>query len=85
MTITIGASIHSKKIIPPIINTNISIIIPARIRKLLIIAPMILEKELDTNASAHLLTLNPLPYDQEYFLHGANNVFNNKGMEKRYE
>jgi hypothetical protein len=81
--ITIGANIHTKNIQLPIININSSNINPMRIKNVLIIAPMILENILDTNASAYLFRLNPLPYDQAYFLQGEKYVFNSNGIEKK--
>jgi hypothetical protein len=57
----IGKNSQPKKIIAPRKKIKISATKPKIIKNILIIAPMILEKPLDTAVSRYLVKLNPLP------------------------
>ena len=79
---TAGKKIQNKKTKIPPKTTRISKAKPAKMRKNLKIAPIILEIKLEAKTSRYFPGSNPLGYCQKYLCQCEKKVLNKKGREK---
>ena len=80
-----GINIQIKKMMLPIVSTNICTIIPNIIITILNNKPKNLEKILEIKVPKNSPTSNPFGYLQLYLLQGEKRVFIKRGMEKKLE